>query len=179
MPPVVPVLLLPEASARLRPFGPADAPALARHANDRLVWQNLGDRIPHPYALTDAKQYLATLAAAPAGSDLHWCLEVAGEAVGSISLRFKTDVRRRSAEIGYWVGRAHWGRGLATAAVQAITAYGLANFDLVRLYALVFAHNPASGRVLEKAGFVLEARLKQAITKDGHTLDGLLYALVR
>jgi RimJ/RimL family protein N-acetyltransferase len=104
---------------------------------------------------------------------------VAGEAVGSISLLFKHDVSRRSAEIGYWLGRAHWGRGIATAAVQSLAEYGFTQHDLARVYAVVFAHNDASGRVLEKAGFTLEARLRRAITKDGQTMDGLLYALVR
>jgi RimJ/RimL family protein N-acetyltransferase len=63
--------------------------------------------------------------------------------------------------------------------VRALANYGFAHHDLARIYAVVFAHNATSGRVLEKAGFALEARLKQAVTKDGQTMDGLLYALVR
>jgi RimJ/RimL family protein N-acetyltransferase len=88
-------------------------------------------------------------------------------------------VNRRSAELGYFVGRQHWGRGLATAAVRAVTDYAFAHFDLCRLYAVVYEPNLASARVVEKAGFVLEGRLRKAITKDGHTFDALLYALVR
>lgn len=49
----------------------------------------------------------------------------------------------------------------------------------MRLFAVVFAWNPASGRVLEKAGYTLEARLRQAVTQDGETIDALLYALVK
>ena len=174
----MPVLPLPEAGALLRPFAPADAAALARHANDRGIWLNLRDRFPHPYSLADAEAYIAMVSSEEGRRDLHLCVEVAGEAVGSISLLFKQDVNRRSAEIGYWLGRAHWGRGIAAAAVQALTGYGFAHYDLARIYAVVFGHNAASGRVLEKAGFTLEARLRQAITKDGQTIDGLLYVQV-
>ena len=174
-----PVLPLAEAGALLRPFAPADAPALARHANDRGIWLNLRDRFPHPYSLADAEAYIAMVSSAEGQRDLHLCIEVAGEAAGSISLLFKQDVSRRSAEIGYWLGQAHWGHGVATAAVQALSKYGFAHYDLARLYAVVFSHNVASGRVLEKAGFTLEARLRQAVTKDGQTMDALLYAQVR
>ena len=173
-----PTLLLPGTGARLRPWAAADAPALARHANDRAIWLNLRDRFPHPYHLADAEAYLA-LVTGPDAEHLHLCLEVEGEAAGSVSVLFKQDVNRRGAEVGYWLGQTHWGRGLATAAVRVLTAYAFAHFDLCRLYAVVYAHNPASGRVLEKAGYALEGRLRQAITKDGHTFDALLYARVQ
>ena len=175
----MPVLPLPDMNALLRPFAPTDAAALARHANDRGIWQNLRDRFPHPYSLADAEGYIAFVNSEDGRRDLHLCVEAGGEAIGSISLLFKQDVSRRSAEIGYWLGRAHWGRGIASAAVRALAAYGFAYHDLARIYALVFDHNAVSGRVLEKAGFAFEARLRQAITKDGQTMDGLLYALVR
>ncbi|UYZ58454.1 GNAT family N-acetyltransferase [Hymenobacter latericus] len=172
-----PTLPLAVAGARLRPFAAADAPALARHANDRDIWLNLRDRFPHPYSLADAEWYLGFVQHEGA-ADVHLCIEVDGEATGSISVLFQGDVHRREAEIGYWLGRAHWGRGIATAAVQALTAYALGNFDVCRLYATVFEHNLASARVLEKAGYTLEARLRKSITKDGQTLDGLLYAFI-
>ncbi|GAB2945738.1 GNAT family N-acetyltransferase [Hymenobacter coalescens] len=173
-----PVLPLPEEAARLRPFAPADAPALARHANDRGIWRNLRDRFPHPYALADAEWYVRFVHA-EGGQDLHLCLEVDGEAAGSISVLFQHDINRREAEIGYWLGRAYWGRGLATAAVQALAAHTFAHFDVCRLYATIFEYNTASARVLEKAGFACEGRLRRSITKDGQTVDGLLYALIK
>ncbi|OON71179.1 hypothetical protein B0919_02415 [Hymenobacter sp. CRA2] len=168
---------LPVAGARLRPFQPTDAPALARPADDRDIWRNLRDRFPHPYTLADAEWYVGFVHAEGA-ADLHLCIEVDGEAVGSISVLFKDDISRREAEIGYWLGRAYWGRGIVSAAVQALSAYALAHFDVCRLYASVFEYNPTSARVLEKAGYALEGRLRKSITKDGQTVDGLLYALV-
>ncbi|HEX8656553.1 MAG TPA: GNAT family protein [Hymenobacter sp.] len=174
-----PTLVLPVPGARLRPWQSSDATALARHGNDRSIWLNLRDRFPHPYSVADAEEYIAFVTSEEGHRDLHLCVEVDGEAVGTISLLFKQDVSRRSAEVGYWLGRAHWGQGIATAAVCNLVDYGFAHYDLARIYALVFSHNAASGRVLEKASFTFEARLRQAVTKDGQTMDGLLYALVR
>ena len=66
-----------------------------------------------------------------------------------------------------------------TSVVRAVTGYGFETFGLIRIYAQVFAWNPASCRVLEKAGYQLEGRLRRAVVKDGHVLDQLMYAAVR
>lgn len=173
-----PVLELPIAGVRLRPFLPTDASTLAQHANDRAIWLNLRDRFPHPYTLKDAEWYVKFVHN-EGRNDLHLCIEAADEAVGSISVLFQDDINRREAEIGYWLARSCWGKGIATAAVKALSDYMLAHFDICRLYATVFEYNPASARVLEKAGFVLEARLRKSITKAEQTVDGLLFALVK
>ncbi len=173
---LTPTLELPIPGARLRPWNSADAPALAHYANDERVARHLRDSFPHPYLVSDAEFFLCLVA--DSTRDLFLAIEADGEAVGSVGVHFKTDVRRRSAEIGYWLTPAYWGRGLATAAVRTISAYVLAEFDVCRLYAVIFATNPASARVLEKAGYELEARMRRSIVKDGETLDSLLYALV-
>ncbi|MGI4760135.1 MAG: GNAT family N-acetyltransferase [Janthinobacterium lividum] len=173
-----PTLELPGLNARLRPWQPTDAQVLARHANDADVARYLRDVFPHPYSLADAHYYL-NLVTDPASTELTVAIEVDGEAAGSISLLFQPDISRRSAEIGYWLGRQCWGQGIATAAVRALSTYGLAQFDLVRLYATVYAPNLASARVLEKAGYTLEGRLRQAVTKHEQVLDALLYAQVK
>jgi RimJ/RimL family protein N-acetyltransferase len=176
--PLRPTLELPGLNARLRPWHPTDAAALASHANDADIARYLRDVFPHPYDLADAQFYLG-LVTDPASEELTVAIEVDGEAAGSISLLFQRDISRRSAEIGYWLGRRFWGRGLATAAVRALSDYGLAQFDLVRLYATVYAPNLASARVLEKAGYALEGRMRQAVTKHEQVLDALLYARVK
>ena len=173
-----PTLDLPLAGVRLRPWQLADVPALREAANDRGIWQNLRDVFPHPYQESDALQYIGLVTDAKS-TDLHLCIEVAGTAGGAISVLFQRDVSRRSAEIGYWLGRAHWGRGIATAAVRTLTEYAFWHFDLARIYAQVFAPNDASARVLMKAGYDFEGRLRQAVTKDGRTFDGLLFACLR
>ena len=162
---------------RLRRFRPEDVASVARHANDREVWINLRDRFPHPYTLDDARAWIDRLVAQPVATD--FAIEVDGRAVGAIGFVAGDDVSRGTAEIGYWLGREYWGRGIASAAVRALTANLLARPEFRRLHATVFAWNLASARVLEKAGYTLEGRLRSAITKDGRTADGLLYAIVR
>jgi RimJ/RimL family protein N-acetyltransferase len=74
------------------------------------------------------------------------------------------------------LGEQFWGRGIMTEAVAAVTDFCFDDFPLRRISAEVFANNPASARVLEKAGFTFEGRFKNNVMKDGHVLDSLLYA---
>jgi RimJ/RimL family protein N-acetyltransferase len=161
----------------LRAWRPGDEPSLVRHANSRNVWRNLRDAFPQPYTLADAKHWIET--ANPATPITNFAIVVGGAAVGAIGLVLKEDVFRRSAEIGYWLGEEYWGRGIVTEAVHAVTEYAFATFDVCRVYAGVFEWNPASMRVLEKAGYEFECRMKKSVTKDGETIDELIYAMVR
>ena len=97
-------------------------------------------------------------------------------AAGGIGIRLGQDVHRHTASLGYWLGEEFWGRGIMTEAVAAFTDFCFENFPLRRIYAEVFANNPASARVLEKTGFIFEGRLKNNVVKDGELLDSLLYA---
>jgi len=162
----------------LRPWRAADAPALIRHANNRKIWLNLRDVFPHPYTPEDAQQWLARCAGAT-GEPATFAIEFEGDAVGGVGLQFLTDVNRLTAEIGYWLGEPFWGRGFATLAVKAATEYAFATFDLRRVQATVFEWNPASARVLEKAGYTFEGRQRGSIVKDGHIGDTLMYARLR
>jgi len=172
-----PPVRFPLASCTVREWRPTDAPAIVPHADDREVWHNLRDRFPHPYTARDARRWIRQ--ARRIDPPVSFAIEVDGEPCGGIGIDLRDDVDRRPAEIGYWLGRAHWGRGVATDAVRAVTAYAFETFDLVRIEARVYAWNHASRRVLEKAGFTREARLRRAITKDGRTIDADLLALVR
>lgn len=161
----------------LRPYRQDDEPSLVRHANNRNVSRNLRDRFPFPYTAADAREW--TTRVSGQSPTANFAIVVDGEVVGGIGLEPGTDVFRRSAEVGYWLGEAFWDRGLATEALRAVTEYAFRTFDLCRLEAGVFDWNPASARVLEKAGYVLEGRARLAVTKDGRSGDRLLYALVR
>jgi ribosomal-protein-alanine N-acetyltransferase len=101
---------------------------------------------------------------------------VNGEAVGGIGFQLQGDVERVSAEIGYWLGEPFWRRGIATEALVALTKYALVTHGLTRVYAVPFASNTASCRVLEKAGYVLEGKLRRSAVKDGNITDQLQYA---
>lgn len=170
-------MLLHTPCCTLRPFHPADAPSVARHADDRGIWRNLRDRFPHPYTLADAEAFIAHVA--DARPVTHFAIDVAGDAVGSVALRLGTDIERRSAEIGYWLGASYRGRGIAVAAVVAATEYAFGTLDLVRVFAVPFVHNVASVRVLERAGYVREGTMRRSAVKDGVVLDQHLYAVVR
>lgn len=161
----------------LRPWHSNDVASLVRHANNRQIWRNVRDRFPHPYTREAAQAWVRVANNNPYEPAL--AIEVDGAAIGGIGLIFGQDIDRRSAEIGYWLGAEYWGRGIVTEAVQALTQYAFANFDLARIWACVFAWNPASMRVLEKAGFTREGVLRQAATKDGETIDVVMYAIVR
>ncbi len=161
----------------LRPYQSTDAAPMAREAANPRVWRNLTDRFPHPYALANAEAWISTQAGV--SPTRTFAIVVEAEVVGSVGIELGDDVHRRSMEIGYWLGEPYWGRGIATEAVIAITAYAFETFDINRIWAGVYAWNPASARVLEKAGYVLEGRLRNAITKDGETTDELIYAMVR
>ena len=154
-----------------------DRDAIVRHANNRNVSINLRDRFPYPYTITDARTWLDIVVGIK--PETNFAIDVAGEAVGGIGFTLQPDVGHRSAEIGYWLGEEFWGRGITTDALRAVTDYAFARFDLCRIFAHVFEWNGASARVLEKAGYALEGRLRKSVTKNGHTIDQLMYAVIR
>ena len=154
-----------------------DRDSIVRHANNRKVSINLRDRFPYPYTVRDARGWLEGVV--DQKPETNFAIDVADEAVGGIGFIPQYDVSRRSAEIGYWLGEEFWGRGITTEALIAVTQYAFANFDLCRLYAHVFDWNGASARVLEKAGYAYEGRMRKSVTKDGQTIDQLMYAMIR
>jgi RimJ/RimL family protein N-acetyltransferase len=160
----------------VRSYRIGDAPSLAEHANNRKIWLNLRDRFPHPFRESDGEAYIASVLARPEPTS--FAIDVDGNAVGGISLRVGSDIERLSAEIGYWLGEAFWGRGIMSNAVTAVTDFGFRELHLVRIFAIPFAHNTASHRVLEKAGYQREGVLRASAIKDGQILDEYLYARV-
>jgi ribosomal-protein-alanine N-acetyltransferase len=164
-------------SCLLRAWSPGDVDALVRHADNRNVWINLRDRFPHPYSRTDALRWIELAQELPPGT--HFAIEVDGEAVGGIGLEPQADIERASAEVGFWLGEACWGRGIMTHAVRAFSEFALNRPGCVRLYASVLAWNPASMRVLEKSEYQREGRMRRSAIKDGRVVDRILYARVR
>jgi ribosomal-protein-alanine N-acetyltransferase len=151
-----------------------DRDSIVRHANNRNVWINLRDRFPHPYTKNDARIWLEIVIGSK--PETNFAIAVDGDAVGGIGFSIQPDVGCRSAEIGYWLGEQLWGRGITTQALSAVSEYAFAKYDLCRLFAHVFEWNMASARVLEKAGYKFEGRLRKSVTKDKQTIDQLMYA---
>ena len=154
-----------------------DEASLVKYANNRAVSINLLDVFPYPYTRKDARDWIRVVSRG--ASETSFAIANAEEAIGGIGLKLGEDIFRRTAEIGYWLGEPFWGKGIATMAVETVTNYAFSKFDLDRIQAEVFEWNPASARVLEKAGYCLEGRLRRRVIKDGKTIDCFLYAKIR
>jgi RimJ/RimL family protein N-acetyltransferase len=136
----------------------------------------LRDRFPHPYTDKDAKTFLKHVTSS--GDSTNLAIDVEGSAVGAVGFVPGRDIERFSAEIGYWLGEEFWDRGIVTEALTLVTEHIFGELNFLRLFALPFADNPASVRVLEKAGYVYEAVLRSSSVKFGVARDQLLYARI-
>ena len=163
---------------RLRPWRRGDEVSLVENADNWNVWINLTDAFPRPYTEGHARRWIGLCQEDPRRAT-QFAIESDGIAVGGIGFEMGAGIHRKSARIGYWLGEAYWGRGIATEAVRLISAHAFDRFDLVRLQAEVLDWNLASVRVLEKAGYVFEARLRKSCVKNGDVVDELIYALLR
>jgi [ribosomal protein S5]-alanine N-acetyltransferase len=156
----------------------ADARVLARHSRDHRVRRSLGDEFRPPSTLYAAARFILWMQSIRPPTC--FAITVEDEPVGGIGYRLHDGLGRSGAEIGYWVSVSWWGRGIATAALNAITAHAFRSWaELGRLYALSFTGNPASARVLQKVGYRLEGRLRRSALQNGIPVDQLLYAILR
>lgn len=164
-------------SIKLRPFALSDIERLAQLANNKNVWDNLRDYIPHPYSEKDAEEYI--IFCNNQNPMTNFAIEYKDELVGSIGLILQKDVYRKSAEIGYWIGEPFWGKGIVTKAVELMVEYGFQNLDIIRIFTGVFDFNIGSQKVLEKNGFEKEAIFKNAIFKNGKICNEVKYAKIK
>lgn len=162
---------------RLRQWVASDAKSLVHQANNRNIWRNLRDLFPHPYTDADALKWLE-MATSPSAEGTY-AIDVDGNAVGTVSLERGNEIEQLAAEIGYWLGESYWGRGIVSEAVGRVTDLALAEPDIVRVYAPVFAWNARSMGVLENNGFVRECIMRRAGFKDGTIIDRVIYARTR
>ena len=161
----------------LRPWRMSDLDSLVRHADNFKVADNLRDLFPHPYTRQAGRLFIESAVTSPGR---RWAIAVGDEACGGVGVHLKEREERRTAEIGYWLGEACWGRGIMTEVVGAVSAWAFRTYpDLLRLEAGVFEGNPGSMRVLEKNGYVLEGRMRSRIVKAGVVRDQLMYARLR
>lgn len=163
----------------LREWRLEDAADIARVLNNTKLTDNLRDGIPIPYTKADGEEYIRQMLSAPPGSAIARAIVVQGKAVGSIAVFRMQNIHSRTAELGYYLDEAYWGRGIMSGAVARLCAEAFAATDLLRIFAEPFAENKASCRVLEKAGFSFEGTLRKNAVKNGRVLDMQMYALVR
>jgi RimJ/RimL family protein N-acetyltransferase len=160
----------------LRPWNLNDLDRLVALGNDAAVARFMSDLFPHPYTREAGEKFIQWT--------IHNCpshilaIVVDGEIAGSIGIHPQADILRTNAEIGYWLGQAYWGKQIASEAVRLVVPIGFERYPHVRrIFGRVFAGNPASQRVLEKNGFILEAHFKDTLIKNGQLYDELIYGI--
>lgn len=163
----------------LRPWRQTDAADIAAVADNPNIAANLRNVFPSPYTLADAKWFVGGCAAQGEERQLARAIVIDGKAAGSIGIFVKEDVYEKSAELGYWLAEAHWGRGVMTEAVRQICREAFDRFDILRIFAEPFADNQGSRRVLEKAGFTWEGTMRNGVYKNGQVHSYCMYALLR
>ncbi len=163
----------------LRPFALTDAPDVQRLAGAPEVADTTLN-LPHPYAVSDAEQWISTQPARFAsGSSAAYAItrRTDGVLLGAISL-MDISARHRRAELGYWLGIPFWNQGYMTEAAAALIGYGFSVLCLHKITAVHFARNPASGRVMQKIGMKQEGVQRQHVCKNGVFEDDVLYGLL-
>jgi RimJ/RimL family protein N-acetyltransferase len=160
----------------LRPFRITDKKALAKHANNKNISDNLRDRFPHPYTEEDAEWFI-NFVLSDNDPVKNFVIEINGEAAGSIGITPDKDVYRLNAEMGYWLGEVHWGKGVMTAVIKETVKYAFENLGIKRIYATPFATTISSAKALEKAGFIKEATIKNGVIKNNKILGYYIYSI--
>lgn len=172
-----PLVLIRKGRLALRSWEPDDLMELVSLANHHEIARNMRDGFPFPYTEEDARNFIEkSIMDIP----MHVFAITRDNALcGSIGFFRKENVYRLNAEIGYWIGIPFWNQGIATEAVQQLCSWLFSHTDIIRITAHVFSINPASMRVLAKAGFQKEAVLKNALVKDTIILDEHLFVLLK
>lgn len=162
---------------KLRPWLASDSESLLQVANNRNIAKFMADTFPHPYNEEHANKFIAF---ANKDEPIHiFAIDVDGKAVGGIGVHPQEGIQQKNAELGYWLGEEYWGKGIATAAVKEMILFAFKTYNIDRLFGRTFGNNPASQKVLEKAGFIFEARFEKTFFKFGEYQDELVYAIRR
>lgn len=198
-PPIPPTPILTLSKVIIRPYHPSDALATSRNANDANIARYMTNTFPYPYELHHAEFFINNIAlvekrpttsstttttttAATEEVLLHYalCRRSDGAHIGAIGLKPRADVEARTWEVGYWIGRDHWGQGYMTEAVVGFSEWTFRTFpELMRLEAGVYEGNEGSMRVLGRAGYQKEATRRKAVWKNGEALDHVCFGMLR
>ncbi len=159
----------------------SDQAACVEHLNEPEIYARTL-RIPRPYKESDFEEWFTKQQASTEqlGMPAHFAIRPASEKmIGGVGFIELEPGKCHRAEIGYWLAKPYWGRGIMTAVVRQVAELGFEKFGLVKLTAHVFAGNAASVRVLEKCGFVQEGFLRKHYLKDGKYLDSMAFGLIK
>ena len=154
-----------------------DRSSLANLANNKKIWDNVRDFLPNPYTENDAEIFINLTTQEVIA--MTFAIDYEGQFCGVIGLVRQTDVYKKTAEIGYWIGEPFWNKGIATKSVKLMTSYGLQSLDFVRIHTGVFEYNIGSMRVLEKNGYTKDGIFKKSIFKNGKIWDEHRYSIIK
>lgn len=161
-----------------RPFRPEDAPAVLHFASDYDI-ARMTMNIPHPYEEGMAEEWISRhKGERERGEGLTWAIELRedGTFLGAVGMRVEPE--DEAAEIGYWIAKPYWGRGYASEAARSVITCGFESVGLHRIFARHFTGNPASGRVMQKAGMQYEGTLRHAHRRFGEWRDFAFYSIL-
>jgi ribosomal-protein-alanine N-acetyltransferase len=160
---------------KLRPIKETDIDNLVKYANNPKIAANLTNKFPYPYTKEHGLNFIQF---AMSNTPAHvMAITINDELVGGIGIHPQEDIQCKNAELGYWLAEPFWGNGIISKAIPQMVEYGFKTFDINRIFARPFDSNIASQKVLQKAGFKLEARLSKTLFKNGEFQDELIYAI--
>ena len=164
---------------QIRKWRLTDAKDLATALSNKKILDNLRDGLPYPYIEQDGRDFISAMLSANEDETFAFAVTVDEKAIGSIGAFRQGNIHRQTAELGYYIAEEYWGKGIMTEAVRQLCDYVFSHTDIIRIYAEPFAHNSASCRVLEKAGFQYEGTLRSNAVKNGNILDMKMYARLK
>lgn len=159
----------------LRRWNKSDLDSLVKYANNWNIARNLTDMFPYPYSRAAGTKFIEMVV--ENHDQTVFAIDIGGEACGAIGIHPLTDIHKKNAELGYWLGEPFWKKGIMTRAVIQMTGFGFKSYSVNRIFARPFGSNIGSQKVLEKAGFKLEARFEKTLWKKDHYEDELIYAI--
>jgi RimJ/RimL family protein N-acetyltransferase len=161
----------------LAPFTMTHRSGLLEAADDERIARHMTDQFRSPYTGADADAWISKCMAED--PPINFVILVSGIVAGGVGSEPHGDISTGTAELGWWLAPGWWGRGIAATALERLIEYCFEDLDLHRVEAGVFLDNPASARVAEKAGFILEGIARDGYLKDGRLVDRLYYGLAR
>jgi len=162
----------------IRGWKKGDEISLQKHADNPKISMYLLDRFPSPYTMEAANWWVDRLVDQPEPL-FNFAITIGDKVIGGVGLEPREDVYRKTALLGYWLSEELWGKGIITEVVKLVTAYAFEKLDIIRIQAGVLSKNPASMRVLEKAGYVKEGISRNAVIKNGEVMDEHVYAILK
>ncbi|MEM7184764.1 MAG: GNAT family protein [Spirochaetota bacterium] len=161
----------------LRRFSLSDAEEYARLANNYNIWRFLRDEFPYPYTKQEAAKYIKEQIAQ--NPNTYLAIEFEKTLMGDIHIHPQADILRFSGFLGFWLGEEYWGKGFMTEVLKTMVNHIFSNTNLMRIVARVFANNPGSIKVLQKAGFQQEGLFPKAVYKEGIFIDQHQFSIVK